>query len=368
MTIRVNITSRVNQDMISEREQNGRKQIVIRSVVARDDTVLNGILYPAAELDKALPTLNEALAPFGHPVDEDGMFLPAGTPLALNGFYFGAYNENPRREGNRLVTDKVIDVARARESDMGRRVLDAINAGGPIHTSTGLYCELDRNQETNQDIARNIVFDHDAILLDEPGAITPEQGVGMMVNKKAIGQDRQPVEAVYNSVIEDVEEDIDEAGLALVEAIARRETASLWVRMKAALGVMPTRDVETSEVQNMSDSVTKEQFDALSAKVDGLADAVTGKLTEAVQNAVKPLNDKVDGIVAAQNADAEAKKADLVKQVVNKQLLPEDVAKATPVAALEAMLKNAAGDDDAANLMNGYNGKSGKTAYELPKE
>src|SRR5690606_13959760 len=67
--------------------------------------------------------------------------------------------------------------------------IDAINAGQPIHTSTGLLCQREpapKGAEGYQWIARNMQFDHDAILLDEPGAATPEQGVGMMVNGVAI--------------------------------------------------------------------------------------------------------------------------------------------------------------------------------------
>lgn len=378
MTIRVNITSRVNQDMISRREKNGREQIVIRSVVARDDTTLNGILYTGEELTNAMGTLDRTPAPFGHPVDDSGAFLPSSDPEAINGFYFGAFNENPRREGNRIVADKIIDVKRARENEQGRRVLDAIDQGDPIHTSTGLYCELERDNETNEDIARNIIFDHDAILLDEEGAITPEQGVGMMVNAKATDRRGKPVDAVYNSMYEeDFNREVEWAIESIARAAERREEreriAPLMERIKSAIaGILPTMrepETEANEDQDMSD-VTKDQFDALSAKVNDLVDAV-GKLDieAAVTNAIKPVTDKVDGLVQAQNADAEAKKKSLVERVVNKQLLTEDVAKETPVAALEAML-NASGGT-AANLIGGFKGddkSSTLTNKELPED
>lgn len=377
-TVRVNITSRVNQDMISRRSKNGRDQIVIRSVVARDDTVLNGILYPRDELEGAMNTLDRTPAPFGHPVDMNGAFLPASDPEAINGFYFGAYNENPRRDDNRILADKVIDVKRAEESEQGRRVLEAIEQGDPIHTSTGLYCEVDEGDEEDSTrfVARNIIFDHDAILLDEEGAITPEQGVGMLVNKKATDRYGKPVTAVYNSMMEDVEEHIDYLGVSLIQAMERREDASTWARLKSVISGFlrdeePERKTETlsNEDHDMSE-VTKEQFDKLSATVNDLAETL-GKLDieATVTNAIKPAIDKVDGLVAAQNADAEAKKTALVDRVVNKQLLTEEVAKATPPEALEAML-NAAGDGQAANLIGKFNAdpKSGKPTYELPKE
>src|SRR5690606_15964463 len=85
--------------------------------------------------------------------------------------------------------DNIIDVEVAERTEGGRRVIDAINAGEPIHTSTGLVCEkvpAPKGAKGYTWIARNMVYDHDAILLDEPGAATPEQGVGMMVNGQQV--------------------------------------------------------------------------------------------------------------------------------------------------------------------------------------
>src|SRR5690606_36716918 len=103
--------------------------------------------------------------------------------------WIGAYNANVRIENNRVLLDKIIDVEVAERTEGGRRVIDAINAGEPIHTSTGLVCEkvpAHKGPKGYTWIARNMVFDHDAILLDEPGAATPEQGVGMMVNGQQV--------------------------------------------------------------------------------------------------------------------------------------------------------------------------------------
>jgi hypothetical protein len=79
--------------------------------------------------------------------------------------------------------------------------LDAAIAGtnsAPIHVSTGLYCEpITANGESGgkayERIATQIRYDHLAILMNEAGAGTPEQGVGMFLN--AAGQ-AEPVELV----------------------------------------------------------------------------------------------------------------------------------------------------------------------------
>src|SRR5690606_1127908 len=95
-----------------------------------------------------------------------------------------AWNKNVRRTNGRVFVDKVIDVATANQLDGGKAVLEAIDKGEPIHSSTGLYCMLTavQNDAEVDWEASDIVFDHDAILLGEEGAATPAQGVGLLVN------------------------------------------------------------------------------------------------------------------------------------------------------------------------------------------
>ena len=86
-----------------------------------------------------------------------------------------------------------MDVARAEESEGGRELLErvaAIERGDdvpPIHTSVAAFLDqLEPNEQqraTGADwVAKIHSMDHDAILLHEVGAATPEQGVGLMVN------------------------------------------------------------------------------------------------------------------------------------------------------------------------------------------
>jgi len=223
--IRVNIKTSVNRDMIRKEKRDGRDVIVVRSATLPDDVIMNGIRYPADEIEKSYKSLENTPAPLGHPM-VDGKFVAANTPLGLNLGYFGAWNDNVRRENGRVMLDKVIDVERASESSMGKRVLNAIEEGKPIHTSTGLLLSLREADGDKADYeAFNMQFDHDAILLDEDGAATPEQGVGMMVNKAV--HDGKEIDVV-NSYAEDVEEHIDMLGQELMRAVERREDASRW--------------------------------------------------------------------------------------------------------------------------------------------
>ena len=84
-------------------------------------------------------------------------------------------------------------MARAGESEGGKELLErvaAIERGEdvpPIHTSVAAFLDqLEPNEQqraTGADwVAKIHSMDHDAILLHEVGAATPEQGVGLMVN------------------------------------------------------------------------------------------------------------------------------------------------------------------------------------------
>lgn len=342
--VRVNITQRVNSDMIRKEKRNGRDVIVVRSATLPDNVVMNGIRYPAPEIEASYKTLENTPAPLGHPMVGNS-YVSASSPEGLNVGYFGAWNANVRRENGRVMVDKVIDIERATESKMGKRVLDAINEGKPIHTSTGLLTNL-RELADDPDAefeAFNMQFDHDAILLDEPGAATPEQGVGMMVNGAQ-------VRVINSSVEENMEEHIDMLGQELMRAMERKEDVSKWARVKSAvmeaLGL--GREIETTESngEDMTDKVENPQLDELSAKVNALTDAVS-KLAEGQSTLIEAQN----AAKAAAEADAKAKHNAAVERVVNKGILSEEDAKATPLAVLEKLANAKA---DAAGIAGGF--------------
>ncbi len=200
MNTRVNVRVAVNAASIRREQHNGREHIVVPSFTLPDGVVMNNGLYPKEEIDKAYAGLEGTLAPLSHPM-VDGDYVSARQPEAINAYHVGAWNRNVQRVGNRVAIEKWIDVEFAKNSESGRALLSAIDKGEPIHTSTGIF--LDREMTPNADgygwIARNMMFDHDAILIGETGAATPDDGVGMMVNKTF----------VINSVVTNDDEALD---------------------------------------------------------------------------------------------------------------------------------------------------------------
>ena len=340
--VRVNIQSVANVKAGRRDKRNGRDVVIVPSATLPDDIVMNGIRYPADEIEKSYASLNRTPAPLGHPTI-NGNFVSARDPEGINIGYVGAWNENARRQDGRVFIDKVIDVEVANRSAGGKAVLAAIDAGEPIHTSTGLFCDLEplANDADAESCARNIVFDHDAILLGQQGAATPSQGVGIFVNAKGEGEEID----VINSAIDYAEDELDWTGMRLFDALDRLEKAGRWERVKAALMglIAPEREISTANGEAEM-TVSKEQFDELSAKVNALTEATSadtlGKaISDAVANAVKPLIDKANEDAAKLKANEEAEKATLEAEVVKANILTEETAKATPINTLRDLAK-----------------------------
>lgn len=190
--IQVNITTKVNSQSIRRETYNGREHLVLPSYTLPANVVMNGGLYTQEQIDAHYKGLEGTLAPLGHP-QVNGQFVSAFSPEGINAGHIGAWNRNVKKSGNRIYLEKWVDVARASESEGGRELLErvaAIERGEnvpPIHTSVAAFLDqLEPNEQQRATgaewVAKIYSMDHDAILLHEVGAATPEQGVGLMVN------------------------------------------------------------------------------------------------------------------------------------------------------------------------------------------
>jgi len=357
--VRVNIRTVVNMAAIRRENRNGRDKIIVPSATLPDGVIMNDIRYPAEEIAKGFMTLNRTPAPLGHPV-VNGVFISASDPEGINMGWIGAHNENVRQEGGRVLLDKVIDVARANESIGGRAVLDAIAKGLPIHTSTGLMCDLvAENDETKgyKNTAINMTFDHDAILLDEEGAATPAQGVGMMVNAEG----KETEIEVVNSYLDDLDSEMNYVADMALRAAERLERAPMMARIKTAIMDAISGTTREQSVNTGDADMDKATFDALSAKVDTLVDsqATVGEtIANAVTAAMKPLLDSIALTAANQKAKDDAEHAGYVATIVKANVLDEATAKNLPLDAARALAANSVARPAAA-LNSAFGGPTG---------
>lgn len=208
-------TQKINQGMIRREVRDGAEHIIVKSYTLPKNITMNNGLYPTDEVDKAIPTFQGMPATIAHPM-VNGDYVSANDSRIDMEYRFGIWNEyEGKSEDGRVILNKVIPVAKVSKFDKGKRLLDRIEDiennenAKPMHTSIGVFCEVDELDkpmvnELGQEytwVARNIVGDHDAFLLDEVGAATPEQGTGIGINS---GQEVKVEHFVINSDGEEI--------------------------------------------------------------------------------------------------------------------------------------------------------------------
>lgn len=373
--VRVNVRALANMAAVRSEKRNGRDVVIVPSATLPDGVVMNDIMYPADEIGASCAGLNRTPAPLGHPTI-NGKFVSARDPEGINIGWIGGWNENVRQEGGRVLLDKVIDVEMANRSEGGKAVLAAIAKGDPVHTSTGLFCNLEaaNGDVTYKFIARNIEFDHDAILLEEDGAATPAQGVGMMVNAKG-----EQIEVINSALSDDADRQLDWAVDTLARALEQRARVPALERMKAALietfgGIFGGNERAPSNNQK-DDDMDKVQFDELSARVNALAEAVKPEtlaasmatvIGNAVTAAVKPLTDQLEANTAAQKTKDDAELAGLVEKITKANLLDEATAKELTLNAARALAVKAT-PGKAATLNGAFKPTGDEPGFKLPE-
>jgi len=334
--VRVNVKSLANVSAARKETRNGRDVIIVPSATLPDDVVMNGIKYPADVIAASYHSLEKTPAPLGHPMI-DGAFVSALDPEAINTNYIGAWNENVKRRDGRVFLDKVIDVKVAEATDGGRKTLLAIERGEPIHTSTGLWADLADSSEDGVDsVATGILFDHDAILLNEEGAATPWQGVGMFVNADG-GKEKVKV---INSALDSADAELDWAVEALERALVKREKAPALERMKKAiLELFGVADKTQIGDQYMSNEQLKEleaRVDTLSEKLEAVNESLSG-VGDAVKEAMEPVMNHFTNLKEQADAAEAAEKEALVNKVVAANVLSEEAAKGLTLNALKEL-------------------------------
>lgn len=221
MPIQVNITTKVNSKTIRREDVNGRPHWIVPSFTLPSNVVMNNIMYPRSEVERTYKSLDGTLAPLGHPT-VNGEFISAFSAEGINIGHVGAYNRNVKLSGNRVSIEKYIDIEVAERTEGGKRLLERLEeleAGKdvpPIHTSVAAFIDELAAPEGSEykSIAQIHTFDHDAILLDVPGAATPEQGVGMMVNADQAIALKSNSGALIGESFRDREQRIDRAAKA----------------------------------------------------------------------------------------------------------------------------------------------------------
>lgn len=379
-TMQVNLHTAVNSKSIQKAVMNGREHYIIPSFTLPADVIMNGGLYPSSEIDATFKSIEGTVAPLGHP-SVNGEFVSALTPEGLNVGYVGAWNKRAEKRGNRVYVEKWVDIEKANESDGGKRLIERIEAllNGesvePIHTSTGVILErLEPNEMQRAQgaewVAKINRFDHDAILLDEVGAATPEQGVGIMVNT-ASAKSLKPVVnagALQGESYRDKERELDKAikeRFGTASWAADFTDAQVVVYRNSGEYEIFTYSKESGIMQIIGDGekvesqqswvkrvanffknkqepkpVTNQKTEADMALTDEDKAGLMADLSKVIGEAIAPLAGKVEAMEAnnkalADKLQANQEKADAEKRAVVSAKLGEVVANALSGTALD---------------------------------
>ena len=170
---------------IATKELEGRPHYVVPTVLITVGVHIGSrgaLYYPKAELAKTARLWNSKPVVVYHPGMESGGF--ADNPAVFNKQKIGVLF-NSRFDGTRLRADAWIDKERVGRVD--RRVLEAIESQRVGEVSTGLVTDVDESHGTFN--GRSYVAtvtsmhpDHLAILPDQKGACSVEDGAGFIHN------------------------------------------------------------------------------------------------------------------------------------------------------------------------------------------
>ncbi|EPT7034253.1 DUF2213 domain-containing protein [Cronobacter malonaticus] len=385
----------INSSNISTETIDGDEHIVIRGVVpVVDDVVMNGGLYPAEEINKSFKTLEGNPMPFGHP-KIGNEHVSATNPRAVNQFHVGAWAENVRKDGDRVVMDMKVNKRIAQSSEKGKRLierLDELQANSnaePIHVSTGLLLRREQNSGKSKGksyswVARNMQFDHVAILLDEPGAATPEEGVGIFVNAD---NSQQEVEVTTVNLEEAEKESLEETiTTKVINSLKALFSANSHVKEEAD----PMKDLITNalkaagkEVEGKTDAELMDAYNQMMAektaskaetpeekaareKKEDEEKAAKDKATNSEEAPAwfKPFADKLNSLESGLTANADQEKATKREAVKAKFKLDDIAVNALDGAALDGLYAQCA---TTRSLSGAFNHSTDKPFSEMPE-
>lgn len=359
--VRVNMRLKVNNNRIRTEHEDGREYLVVPSVTLPDNIIMNGGKYLADEIAASYKGLEGTPAPLGHP-KRNGVEIPAMDPLAINAYHIGATNRNVRRVGGKVHVEKWIDVLRANESEGGRRVLEAIKKKKPIHTSTGVFArqELVTNGDGYNWIARNLRFDHDAILLDEPGAAGPDEGVGMLVNSK--GEEERVL--VINSEVVMPKPSLRELLRSfLTNSVDENTRKEFEVESNSEPVQLPTPEPKNEDFtldEKTQSALAALMGNALAAATAPLTEAI-GKLTASQDQVVLKINEQTIAITAEAEKRRTDEQAEMLEALTQEHgALVANALIKDPAAATEAFSKL----KQPASLLAGLRTNSRRTSAE----
>ncbi|EAZ1917349.1 hypothetical protein BFK02_001149 [Salmonella enterica subsp. enterica serovar Java] len=392
MPIQIHVNTKVNSQTIRREIYNGREHVVIPSYTLPANVIMNREFYPEAEITANYQSMEGTIAPLGHPT-VDGRNVSAFSPEGLCTNFIGAWNRNVSLKGNRVYSEKWVDVERAMQSPGGQRLMERISSlesgdsSEPIWSSVAVYREqIPAPEELKKQGADWVVkihsIDHDAILLDEPPAAGPEKGVGLMVNADQAISLQPNSGALIGESYREREQRLDRAAKAKFApgeneyawvadftdsqavivrngggaevfgyksdggAITFDDTGTAVARQESWVAIVANKfkSLFTPQEQPATNHKTEGDMPLTKEELEQLGSMVSEAVATNTEKAIKPLAEKVDALQAnqqqlAETLTANSRAEEKAKREVVAKVHGEIVANALSGDALDAMYK-----------------------------
>ncbi|EBF2488887.1 hypothetical protein CRQ25_10725 [Salmonella enterica subsp. enterica serovar Muenster] len=392
MPIQIHVNTKVNSQTIHREIYNGREHVVIPSYTLPANVIMNREFYPEAEITANYQSMEGTIAPLGHPT-VDGRNVSAFSPEGLCTNFIGAWNRNVSLKGNRVYSEKWVDVERAMQSPGGQRLMERISSlesgdsSEPIWSSVAVYREqIPASEELKKQGADWVVkihsIDHDAILLDEPPAAGPEKGVGLMVNADQAISLQPNSGALIGESYREREQRLDRAAKAKFApgeneyawvadftdsqavivrngggaevfgyksdggAITFDDTGTAVARQESWVTIVANKfkSLFTPQEQPATNHKTEGDMPLTKEELEQLGSMVSEAVATNTEKAIKPLAEKVDALQAnqqqlAETLTANSRAEEKAKREAVAKVHGEIVANALSGDALDAMYK-----------------------------
>ena len=196
----------------TEKTVNGRDFLVVPTIAVQAQ-VLNGEFLPAEEIEKSLFQWNGVPLTIEHPTNNDGETISARKTEAFEKHQVGHIREADMVD-NKLRVEAWIDVDVAEELEKGEQILERARNGEAIEVSTGYFSETESEQgtingEEYNATQKNIIPDHLALLPNQVGACSLEDGCGTHKTNES-EDDKQTEENKQNTSDSDSNKEISE--------------------------------------------------------------------------------------------------------------------------------------------------------------
>lgn len=239
--IKVNLESTYS---VRETEWDGKNYIIV-PVVMMVEGVHNGQYHSSEELGMVVPAWNGIPVTIGHP-EERNNFISANSPSVLSDWAVGRIF-NAYMDGEKLKAEAWIDIEKL--ETMSPRTLTMLRANEVIEVSVGVFQDSVEeegtwNEEQYNIVAKNLRPDHLALLPDEVGACSVEDGCGVRVNQQQT-ESLKTKGKEFNNVKEGKTYKVQEDGIIIHPMVLSNNKMSLIELLDKVTSVVYSMDSES---------------------------------------------------------------------------------------------------------------------------